>query len=379
MKTKESWQDILIEKSNNLSKHCHIKNLLHNVEAVEDHITKIVTSFGENNQPHARAWTSGIQRHTIIHDLITATDQSNNLEKYLKNLLSSNKFCLSIDALSSYCDIFSESILESIISPLSKRLDINQGIDIYSFIGNYGLTPFGIHDDFDHTLLFHIGPGKKTAYIWERDRFKSLSGTLTSSTNYSDLLPYAEKYVLEPGDLIYIPIGDFHVFDTIEFSITLGITIYPENIAHHCVEGLKFLVSDESIFNDTFRKNLTADQLYNLRKLAIKSNGGFTYPPAYQEKEPNLDDLSSIFISSYTEFPLQTTAMLDREALIVRMRIMWSYETGVLPKLCSYINTSNRTPLTTLLENFKSIATQETVIALLRKIYIMKGVRIEYV
>lgn len=110
------------------------------------------------------------------------------------------------------------------IAPLLLRTGLPlRGLDILLFMGNYGFTPFGVHKDNpgEEGFLFHIGPGVKTFYIWETERFLELSEGKEFYARPEEILADATRYELEPGDLMFFPSGTYHVADTPDFSASM--------------------------------------------------------------------------------------------------------------------------------------------------------------
>lgn len=132
-----------------------------------------------------------------------------------------------------YGEKFSPLLAETIgryANPLLEKIGIPvNGTCITIFIGNYGYTPLGIHQDHkgENVVHFHLGPGGKVMYNWEADDFKKRGG----HQNYMDveaMLPYATSFPFKKGDLFYMPWDKFHIGHSDELSI--GVTLWFNNI-----------------------------------------------------------------------------------------------------------------------------------------------------
>lgn len=106
-------------------------------------------------------------------------------------------------------------------------------LDSYTFISaGKGWTPFGIHNDYEPSFIYHLGPGKKRAWIWPRGEpsgavFSSSPALNGVSFAISENLKSAQQYVLEPGDFLCIPAHLYHIFENTSPSAFLGITVFP--------------------------------------------------------------------------------------------------------------------------------------------------------
>lgn len=112
-------------------------------------------------------------------------------------------------------------LLDSIGMPLT-------GITTAYFVGNYGFTPIGIHQDHvgEDVFHFHLGPGPKIMYTWGQELYKEISGVV-NNTNPEPLLDQADKYEFGKGDIYFMPWDKFHVGYSDDLSI--GVTVWINN------------------------------------------------------------------------------------------------------------------------------------------------------
>jgi hypothetical protein len=115
-----------------------------------------------------------------------------------------------------------QPLLELIGMPLT-------GVSTTYFVGNYGYTPLGIHQDLigEDVFHFHLGPGPKVMYTWDEELYQSISGVSNNRTNIEELLPAANKYPFGAGDIFYMPWDKYHVGYSDEIS--LGLTMWINN------------------------------------------------------------------------------------------------------------------------------------------------------
>jgi hypothetical protein len=102
------------------------------------------------------------------------------------------------------------------------------GVTTAYFVGNYGYTPIGIHQDHvgEDVFHFHLGPGPKTMYTWGQELYKEISGVV-NNTQVEPLLDRADKYDFGAGDIYFMPWDKFHVGYSDDISV--GITVWINN------------------------------------------------------------------------------------------------------------------------------------------------------
>lgn len=111
--------------------------------------------------------------------------------------------------------------------PLFNKIGFPKaGLGISLFIGNYGWTPIGIHQDpiGEDVIHFHLGPGSKTMYTWDYEQIKELVDIETYDyRNIEPLIEHSSKFKFSAGDIYFMPTGKHHVgySGDLSFSATL--------------------------------------------------------------------------------------------------------------------------------------------------------------
>lgn len=233
MELSSRWTELLLERSYNLTKHCFIKDLFYSEEFCGN-VQKAFLQFErQHSTPLLRIYVNNGHRYDLLQS-ITGSELGNELSKFdfetaLRNTLKNDKFCITVNGLTRWNSSIDHDVRNKIVNSLIDEFGLPaRGIDSYAFIGNYGYTPFGIHDDDDHSMLFHMGPGSKKVWILPRKEYIELNGDEAPSFDYDNYLEHFDCFSMSPGDFVFIPKGDFHVFKTDNFSITLGLTIFPK-------------------------------------------------------------------------------------------------------------------------------------------------------
>lgn len=356
----EGWAPRLLAATQRLTTPAHLPAAMPAHAQVLRRIEAMFRRFSAEELPRVRSWVNGGQRYTITDDLVRLAGQPMPLPQRLAAASGAEQYCVTFNGLSAWCPEFAEEMQREMLAPLFAELGgaPRAGCDFYTFIGNYGYTPFGVHDDVDHSLLWHLGPGKKTAYVWPRAEYQALTGGTLATTEYQHLLPHARRYELSPGDLLCIPLGDFHVLETRELSATLGLTLFPDDPMLECAEGLRMVAPDAATLGLVGEQPLTLDELRRLRQLALESNGASISAPslrvlAHSAPAPEtLEDLAASTISCRPGYPLRAIRVAGREGLLVRRRVIWARPTGIFPRLVEALAGAERLPFARLAAQF---------------------------
>jgi Cupin superfamily protein len=288
----EGWPDELVRASAGLARHCYIPKVLRSPSTILEDIAGMFSSFVPDDPPLLRFYIDGGQRFGLIERFVASALRSPSpLEQHIADTLGASSFCVTLNGLTKWSDSFTHRMQRQFVQEIFARTGPPYGgCDFYSFIGNYGWTPFGVHDDDDHSLLIQLGPGSKSVYLWPRAAYVVRTGGTFTTTDFAHLLPSGEHFLLEPGDLLFIPKGDFHVLETPEFSVTMGFTIFPLNTVEDLRQAITTAAAAEG--TDTFfsagdlldRCSLTTTEvsladLVSARRAALLSNGLVTTLP----------------------------------------------------------------------------------------------------
>ncbi|MBS9434101.1 hypothetical protein EAE92_16425 [Photorhabdus hainanensis] len=379
----QNWALQLLETSEGLKSPAHLKAIMPGYAQVLEVVSQMFTRFSQIEQPRVRSWVGGGQRYTITDALISLASQTDlTLNQRLAKANESDEFCVTFNGLSAWSPFFAEQMQKNMLTPLFEAIGSapNCGVDFYAFFGNYGYTPFGVHDDIDQSLLWHLGPASKIAFVWPRDKYIELSGGMLSTTDYEALLPHALRYELQPGDLLFIPMGDFHILETRQFSATLGLTLFPDNVQLESAEGLRLFAPDAKSFAAVAEQPISLRELAQLRRLAVRSNGFIITPP----------ELSTVMAAPVDEAelrrgtlrihpccPLLCMSLGNRQALLVRRRVIWGRPNELFATLCELLNSGERVPYEVLERSVTGKVNSAAVAELVRTIVRLGGLLIE--
>ncbi len=95
-------------------------------------------------------------------------DNKKDIHTQIKKTLQTSDYCIAISELEKFSLPISDFFTSNIIESWNQKFGIQlMGFELYSFFGKYNITPFGIHDDKEHTILIYIGPNKFKIFSWE--------------------------------------------------------------------------------------------------------------------------------------------------------------------------------------------------------------------
>lgn len=162
------------------------------------------------------------------HVFVNLPQKDDDGTEWVKQTFGDKKFGI----IMNYGEKFSEEFgkrLTTYIDPLLRSVGMPScGLHTTIFIGNYGFTPLGIHQDHfgANVIHFHLGPSPKTMYTWDADVYKSLTNN-GKDVDLPALIPHAKSHYFEAGDIFYMPWDKFHIGNTPEYSI--GVTVWFDN------------------------------------------------------------------------------------------------------------------------------------------------------
>ena len=150
--------------------------------------------------------------------------ENESIENWGLKIFGTKKFGIVFNSLETYDNTIGE-IMASIVAPLIKRAGLPLGgLSFLFFMGNYGLTPFGIHKEAkgEEGFLFHLGPGQKEFYTWDTEELNSIEhNTTVFHEEIEEMLPSSQEHVLHAGSVMFIPHQVYHIANTEAFSLSI--------------------------------------------------------------------------------------------------------------------------------------------------------------
>jgi len=329
------WWRNFIDRCDHFSKSVVIPGVLpdEECERLAASVTDVVRSFSrrKDGQQSFRVWIDNEQKS---EEYVTRYIYANpplgdeDLVAWAQRVFGDRRFGIIINGSESYSEPFCRTIARY-VAPLMEEIGVAlNGVGSHVFIGNYGFTPIGIHQDSPgaDVIHFHIGPGGKDMYNWEPADYVALTGTPTNyksikspaKPSLETMLPYASKYTFGKGDLYFMPWSKYHIGYSDEISI--GVTVWLENLTRkevvtNMIEGFKQqYVKQQDQQVNAFEKDLTGfpsfsanvrnvlqmeerkqnlsfvgllEEHYRDQVLNLHSNAGLLIPPPLLKDESN--------------------------------------------------------------------------------------------
>ncbi|MBB5620723.1 hypothetical protein HDE69_001772 [Pedobacter cryoconitis] len=206
--------------------------------------------------------------------------------------------------------------LSALIHPLLDHLGVpSNGMHTTVFIGNYGFTPLGIHQDHfgANVIHFHLGPGDKTMYTWEAGLFESLDG---KNKPLAELLPLANAYHFEQDDLFFMPWDQYHIGQTDDLSV--GLTVWFDNHSNHALaerllKSITMQMDNENLQEITKMQHGIADIDYNSVEEIFKNHSKIADLPFKDLLKEVFSDFKMALFSNcgWTSIPITMEQISD--------------------------------------------------------------------
>jgi hypothetical protein len=174
--------------------------------------------------------------------------------------------------------------------------------------------------------------------------------------------------------------GDFHVLHTPQFSATLGLTLFPDDPALECAEGLRMFAPDAKCFAALRDQVVTLNELAKLRRTAVRSNGFVVTPPELSSlSTAPIDDvtLNRSALRTRDSCPLLHMRVANRDALLVRQRVIWSRPSPLFPTFCDMLSGAKRVAFGRLRQELAGHVQIAAVRELVRSVSRFGGLSIE--
>ena len=185
-------------------------------------------STGSHEEPRLRAYVAG--RHC---ERLAARVRSESpgprepLEDWLSRLSDGASAGLVINEAERWSDAVACRIAR-FVQPLLRTFCFPQvAVELALFIGDYGYTPFGAHRDPDHhrTLHFHVGPRPKRFIVWDTAVYEQLTGRASNYYDPGSIAAHGTTYDVSSGDVFLLPPHNFHVGNTLGFSMDAAVIL----------------------------------------------------------------------------------------------------------------------------------------------------------
>ncbi|MGC0152933.1 hypothetical protein ACPRNU_10780 [Chromobacterium vaccinii] len=226
------WTDFLAH-SEQMSRPCVFADALDAGQArlMRRQVLDILAELGQTHKAKYgyRLWLDGRQvdeldEHFALHPL-----PHEEVEDWVGRAFGERKFGIILNRGEKFSPGLSQAIA-LIMEPALKMIGMpTEGILFTVFIGNYDMTPLGIHKDSPgkSVIHFHLGPGPKTMYTWRDDDYVTAPGEKRcNNMNIAPHLPSAAHHAFGAGQLYFMPENMFHLGMQDELSIGIACWFY---------------------------------------------------------------------------------------------------------------------------------------------------------
>lgn len=407
----QKWWENLDVLSNNLSAPCIVNNAIpdHDINILKEYVVDVLNKMVEQRESEIN-FRFFIEHNQIAQD---HPDHIYNQEKVINaqtcsaSLYEHHRFGIVMNNCEQYSDSLSRKLYEYIEPFIKKSGYPLGGFSIHMFIGNYGLTPLGVHMDRigDNVLHLHLGPGSKTMYNWNEKLGQKLS--LAGERNVQvikDKIPFSTAYTFHSGDGYFMPWNFYHIGQSDDFSI--GITLWFNNPSKNDLFGelfksfAKIPLKDERydvVINETSRFKLTNEKVGNRIALhtslkektitqvfqillseyiySLKSNNGWKTPPQLLNENPCFNklgkQLKKIFIINhgYKIFHSQLTNRSENLSVFARGYKFSLPNHRSIKKIISILNSQAEISVMEIVNSVKTLCTGEDCLYILQLFY----------
>jgi len=213
--------------------------------------------------------------------------QNETINEWSLRVFGENKFGIIINN----ADKYNSDLKNKFKKVLDKLILINGlpsgGFSMAIFIGNYPISPIGIHIDknLSNVLHFHLGPNDKEMILWDKVTYKKLIGHELESYDPYLYKEFGQTFTLTKNCIFNLPANDFfHV--GCNSGLSIGITI-----------GFMKFTNEQFIENALIELIQDLDLLQN-KKDYLKLFDDFNIDNIKNPKEMTKNDLKELFIQA---------------------------------------------------------------------------------
>jgi len=172
-----------------------------------------------------------------------------DLDLFFKEVMEVDKYLVAFKEITKLNDGLENILQEYLIRPFIQKFGIPLGgFEAYMFIGNYGFTPFGIHQDNEESLLLNLGPYSKDVWIWNN----KVDPKIKFDPSF---LKSAEiQFSMKSGTFCHIPSHIYHILSSDEFSIMIGIIPQPLRLNFFNIDVFRNVRFEEKILTQELQK-----------------------------------------------------------------------------------------------------------------------------
>lgn len=214
-----SWEHFLVD-TDNFKKPIIKKNIFtKEIEELKGLVFVALKNMTNEDLSPYGIWLNGENKNDLKEEIAKGINDYDDIDSFSNTFFEDYEFGMVAHHTNAYCENLAIKMYEKLL-PLYESLGVGiKGVDLNLFLGNYGWTPFGIHQDGtgENVIHFHLGPANKKMYLWSPDVYSKIENeSLETKIEKAEYI-----FDIAPGDLFFMPHGYFHIGYTPEYSIGL--------------------------------------------------------------------------------------------------------------------------------------------------------------
>jgi hypothetical protein len=298
--SKEWWKEFEI-KSKQLSIPLVVENVLKEdrIQDLKNGIYEMLQNLSEDkNFDSWRVWVDGKQDHKIAKSLIVDPIKNEvDLISWQKRNFGDKKFGIILNEGQKYSDKVQE-IISTYFNPFFENNAPFGGLNFSIFIGNYGWTPIGIHEDHTGSFVmhFHLGPGEKTMYMWEKSNYKkNLEGKDNDKDPNKYLVHSDYECNFKKGDVFFMPWNYYHIGKSDELS--LGLTVW---VNYNTIDGILNGVWENGL--NEIKKQMVSNENVLSNLINIQDTSGIDFALSQLDEELLASSINDFLLEEIEDY-----------------------------------------------------------------------------
>jgi len=225
----EDWWKEFKKSTGNMSFPVIRKSIFNNdVDELRESIFEMFQNLKQEKEALAwRVWLEGEMDADLEKQIVADPMRSEaDFLPWCQRIFGDKKFGIILNDGQRYSKK-TRDLISKYFEPILNKKPPLGGINFSIFVGNYGWTPIGIHQDHTGSFVmhFHLGPGSKQMYMWEESHYKKQLNGKENEMEIEQYLPFTSyDYSFDTGDIFFMPWNFYHVGCSEEISI--GLTVW---------------------------------------------------------------------------------------------------------------------------------------------------------
>jgi len=394
----ETAVQTLLKDTNKLAQPICYNNFFDSTFLQENDIKNALNiAIKQKAKEYFRVWIDKNERNDMPIKIIhTPINEDESLELWTKRIFDNQKFCIFFNRAEQFNDSLTTNIA-NILKPLYESCGMAMGgTSMVFFIGNYGYTPSGMHQDpEDNTIFhFHLGPGTKKMFTMEPSKFNSITNSKDTLYDFEKILKHADCFILKSNSFLSMPAEYYHIGYTEDFSIGVGVVLTDatniqitqdifKNFGYEGISRVKKVYKLDSVKLDMSLDLFTSNAFNQLslnqknkaktfeeivksqiedRHLRMLSNLAWSFPPLF--KESSNYELNGLKIQLKIPYKIYYKRVdLETMSIFMRGRELVAKYNEILEHLIDKINLGNKLLISELIQPYSEVVNKKLALS----------------